>query len=1834
MGTYAAKQLLDNALGDEIIPGVNDDETLGRPMPGGVKPIPVKGPQAKPKAADDGWEVVAKAPEGADEGWETVAPPPSGYGHRAKEVLTAKVNPLEAIPGTAEALAAGAVGLGGAAVRGIGGGIAKLLGGDYDIGAATAAGITGMGKLEEDVAPVTDAGKKLLDVLGLIPEGLHAIGESVFDKTGEWGWSPETRALSASGFEALATLVMLKPGASARVVGKAFGKGSKEKGAAETRGAFEILAASDKKKAQEIADTLTNPKAKKRADAAIARLNKLADEGYKRQAAEEAAAKKKTEEGVAALEMTRQKWKEQYTRAKQEGQSGEAWVNNLFVEAKQRTRAPIDQIEMDPIKALEEEAAWRQKEGLPPDPKIKELQEEFAWFNKEAQDARGRNVAGEEPRGLSEGQAQVRDLIRNVLIQEQPMGPFTDLATGREMAPPPQAPGGIMTDAFKSVVERTRPESPSAEVPGPGGYSDLGRPPKVEGMSQEALKAFVREQGFSSLSAAVKMADRAARATPGELAANPKLARAKEMVEGLRGKFYSNPEIELMLGLFSGLGRRVAEIGSTASGTEWVKRLDAWESAGKIKRDEVEATGIKEWVATRPGKVTKQDVAEFIRSGGVKLEEKELGGAKEVPPDLPAMRRRLEELGYTEEYGEVFRIDGTEIDNPWDLPQEVQHLVNVIVGDAGVGGPKYEGFKIPGGENYREVLLKTPESTIPVPVTEEGLPVGYTLREYFQKGYGPAGKLEAERTWELIDDKDGTHVFEWLNGDYPTRAEAVKATQEWLRKNRRDLVNRSAGENYHGPHWDDPNVVAHMRIDDRVDAAGRRVMFVNEIQSDWGQAKKKSPQSTPSGPFTRGKTEPWVALAIKRLLAKANEEGYEVLAFPKGEEISKAVGAPEENVKFYNDMLPKIVERVAKKVGGKVETIEMKKAGPGRLVESPNMVAVVGERGVVIDHWYAEKSSSTGHYRLFDRLGESASAKVFDSLESAMAAAKEIALKEHADMLTPDTRLGVNLTPEVKTAVGRGQELFANPETKIVGDIAKKFRGSKLERELTAVLQSTMRAVAPEMLGAQAKAAAAVLAKNYATMAHEDAVQYSKSEPRRMFWEKRPTEQLPFLSDLEHKKTFADPEMAAAAVGYEAWAKKIYESDVEMGLNYPPRENYIPHLFKDPEGAAQYLASTFGTKFGDPRFIKARTSKYIEQAVAAGYELKTTNPEELMGARQHASNIAHMKIQALRDFVTYGLARRLEKGDTLKAGEYEWRAPNGELYALPDGPNQIMHNAFNTQSLWNMENVAGSAYRALMGLKNLIVPVKLFSLFHPIHVQLGMTSADALVSATKQLAAGTKSVSEFALDAIGQVVMKDIISRPKEGWRMMQIFEKETPFEQIPLADRRSLQLLLEGGFVPGLSSEFKGQAIRNFTRAVQERSATAAWHLPWAALEKIWTRPIFEVWIPSLKTASYLKGAYAALEANPALLENPLARMEALRKLQKSIDNRYGEMNYNSTFMNKMIKDVGVGSLLSYGWQVGFIREGGGGLITEPIAALRNKGSLREKITKGELDRTLFVGYYTAMAMLYGGLMTYALSGVIPQDWLDYFYPRSGGTNPDGSPARVSTPFYTREAISVAKHMQNEGVGSGTVHLIGSKLNPAIGTLTALASNIDFFGNEISDPDSPFMTRLGQKLKYTLGDLEPSATQSVGRLEAPTATDRALALAGFNPAPKYIYETPTEAAIASTYRRYHKPTTPYAKAQQGKEARELRNAYKQGDMDKVEILLDQMQDKYNLTANDRKNLFKNADSPGTGTERMFKRLSWDQQLRIMKKMEPEELERFTPLANKKARDRMEDSDE
>jgi GNAT superfamily N-acetyltransferase len=783
----------------------------------------------------------------------------------------------------------------------------------------------------------------------------------------------------------------------------------------------------------------------------------------------------------------------------------------------------------------------------------------------------------------------------------------------------------------------------------------------------------------------------------------------------------------------------------------------------------------------------------------------------------------------------------------------------------------------------------------------------------------------------------------------------------------------------------------------------------------------------------------------------------------------------------------------------------------------------------------------------------------------------------------------------------------------------------KIKEYTTQIVNST----APELRGPQAEQAAAVLATNIAKQMMNDTQYYVKSADRRAFWNHRAQDAWTFITDFEKGQTHADPILNDVAQGYRDWLKDIYEGDKKLGLEYEGRDNYLPHLFKDEKGVEDFFAQRYRRKFGDPGFIKDRTFDLYEEAIKAGFKPKYTNPEDILLARQHSSDIARMRAQSLKDLEALGLAQRIEKGEkTVPEGfsPNSFRSPTGEAYWIAEKARPVLRNAFESQGLWGRPGMLGDAFRGMMGLKNTIVPIRLASMFHVLHVGLLLDNAAGMTRATKELLAGKASPVDFVkqFGSAALPVKGSFWDNPKFGSQILKAYRGEVPKGALSDVERQALGYMNDGGFIPEMSEQYRMSAMDKFRDAVQQRSAKAIFHAPFVPLGAI-QNVIFEKWIPNLKTASYLKDVGSTLKADPSLINDPARRQLAFRRIAKSVDDRYGEMAYNTLFMDKFVKDVAVANTLSLSWQLGILRQHAGALrdLTEMVSTPRG---FREKVAAGKMDRPLFLMYYHTQALAYGGMLTWALTGRPPTELMDYFYPKSGNQKADGTPERLNTMFTTREFAALYKHMQEKGVVGGLGTMAMNKAAGTIGLITDMASGVNGFGQEIRShsPDTPAWQKIEQSMAYAWSDIEPISVQAI-RSQAGDhpVKETALAIAGFTPAGRYITDTPTQAAIRDTYGKYYgAKQTPFDRAQQSEDAKRLKQLY-DADDPKFRELLDKMQDRYSLTAEEVKRLEIGLRNNVDPTVKMFARLDWRQQKVILDKMTPDERDKYLPYSNK-----------
>jgi hypothetical protein len=165
------------------------------------------------------------------------------------------------------------------------------------------------------------------------------------------------------------------------------------------------------------------------------------------------------------------------------------------------------------------------------------------------------------------------------------------------------------------------------------------------------------------------------------------------------------------------------------------------------------------------GKMTKEEAQQVLKENPPpKLQEKTFTEPMSDYDRDEALRDNMERFGY-----ESWEDVPPRIMRKWE--EELDENVE-----------KYGDYKTAGGEKYREILLKLPESR-PNP-----------------NNYRDPAQYDADMR----------------------------------------SFNASGKADYQSTHWkEDPNVLAHMRVQDRKGPNGEKILHVEEIQSDWHQAGRK-----------------------------------------------------------------------------------------------------------------------------------------------------------------------------------------------------------------------------------------------------------------------------------------------------------------------------------------------------------------------------------------------------------------------------------------------------------------------------------------------------------------------------------------------------------------------------------------------------------------------------------------------------------------------------------------------------------------------------------------------------------------------------------------------------------------------------------------------------------------------------------------------------------------------------------------------------------------------------------------------------------------------------------
>ena len=212
----------------------------------------------------------------------------------------------------------------------------------------------------------------------------------------------------------------------------------------------------------------------------------------------------------------------------------------------------------------------------------------------------------------------------------------------------------------------------------------------------------------------------------------------------------------------------------------------------------------------KPAEIADRKLAKAFEAKGKMTKEEAIKLAREYPP--PKLREEITNDLTDKQLAE--RAD--DIAQSWGyrdyddlLPQfqrEVDERLERMQNQYG-----YDKLLIPGGKNYREIKMKLPS------FSEE----------------------DSQKLMKLEADQRRTDPDFWRNSGDAYRLRELQAKKAAM------------GEPYLSSHWKgEPNVLAHMRVSDRVGPDGQKILHVEEIQSDWHQEGRKKGYKIQGGELT------------------------------------------------------------------------------------------------------------------------------------------------------------------------------------------------------------------------------------------------------------------------------------------------------------------------------------------------------------------------------------------------------------------------------------------------------------------------------------------------------------------------------------------------------------------------------------------------------------------------------------------------------------------------------------------------------------------------------------------------------------------------------------------------------------------------------------------------------------------------------------------------------------------------------------------------------------------------------------------------------------------------
>lgn len=681
-------------------------------------------------------------------------------------------------------------------------------------------------------------------------------------------------------------------------------------------------------------------------------------------------------------------------------------------------------------------------------------------------------------------------------------------------------------------------------------------------------------------------------------------------------------------------------------------------------------------------------------------------------------------------------------------------------------------------------------------------------------------------------------------------------------------------------------------------------------------------------------------------------------------------------------------------------------------------------------------------------------------------------------------------------------------------------------------LDEIQRIFAPQSRGEDAGITAGMLREHGAELAQRADRAHAYLQSARSHLEAMPeAARWAFVNDVETGVKQATPELQDIADRFRKILdyKRGEVQALGKGALAHFIQDYFPHLWEDPKKAGVAFAAAQAKKplEGGKSFLKERTIPTVADGLALGLKPVSSNPVDLVLLRAREMDKYILGQRWLEDMKTKGLLEFVRAGDVAPDGYAKINdkiatvyGPKTGMVTLPAGANvqpqqvgvigrRILGEYWAPQEIAQVANnylspgLRGSKmFEAYLTAANTLNQFQLgLSAFH-----LGFTSLDAATSklalGIEQLVAGelkdaAKSIAGTAAapftNAIkGDKVLNEWFKPGSQGAEIAAIVDS------LKAAGGRAQM----DAFYQTTMTKKMLEAFRRGGSGYLEAGLRA---LP-AGIE-LAAKPIMEWIVPRQKLGIFADLARRELANLPKNATRDDVRA-VMAKAWDSVDNRMGQMVYDNLFWNKAAKDLSMASVRSLGWNLGTLRELGGGVL-DTVAA--GKALVTGNAKTAEFTHRM--AYVAAMPILTGllGAMTqYLLTGKGPEELKDYFFPKTGERDPQGREVRLTMPSYMKDVA----HYSHDPVGT-----ITGKVHPAISLVADMLNNKDYFGRPIRHEDDPIVKQALDGAKHVAEQFMPMGIgNAIKSNRAQTGRGEQMAnFVGITKAPQWLSMSPAE---------------------------------------------------------------------------------------------------------------------